>query len=161
MKLSSVFKILPTRKAYAHCDIPCGIYDPTPSQMAAHTVVRMVQLLQEAEKKEDTVAREHEVARLTRVKEKHGEGVEEEIGTLENDYFKEEHYAKYPTLKKTIEETVKLSIKVRQTIDMNASLELLEKVLQIAEIFYKTKNVTPVRVKSIYPTELEIVTYTA
>ena len=45
-------------------------------------------------------------------------------------------------------------------IDAEAAKELLEKVLQISEIFYKTKNVKPVRVKSLYPTEGEIVTYT-
>src|SRR5947208_3004470 len=32
----------PAPVAYAHCDIPCGIYDPHPEEMAAHTVVRMI-----------------------------------------------------------------------------------------------------------------------
>lgn len=155
MKLSSILKILPSQIAYAHCDIPCGVYDPTPAQIAAHTVVRMTQLLGEHG---DNM---HDVARIVHVKEEHGEKVEDELGTLENDYFKEEHYKAHPTLKATIEEAVALSIKVRQKVDLDLSKELLEKVLQIAEIFYQTKNVTPVRVKSVYPTELEIVTYTA
>jgi len=48
---------------------------------------------------------------------------------------------------------------VRQGIDMEAAKELLETVLQISEIFYKTKDVTPIRVKSVYPTEGEMVFY--
>ncbi len=155
MKFVSFFaKLLPEKIAYAHCDIPCGVYDPTPAQIAAHTVLRMTQLL--AEKTEA-----HDISRITRVKEKHGERVEEELGTLENDYFKEEHYKTYPELKKLIEEAVKLSIKTRQEVNLDACNEMLEKVMQIAEIFYKTKNVTPVRVPSIYPTKGELVTYKA
>lgn len=154
MKLLNFF----TGDAFAHCDIPCGIYDPTPAQIAAHTVLRMTQLLKDVKREDETTA-EHDIARMTRVKEKHGERVEEELGTLENDYFKPEHFEANPNLKDLLADTVKLSAKARQHIDLEASKQLLEKVLQISEVFYKTKNVTPVRVKSLYPTEAEIVTY--
>lgn len=167
MRLVSILaKILPVNIAFAHCDIPCGVYDPTPLQIAAHTVLRMTHMLNELKpSKEEPDFEERkriisQIARITRVKEKHGEIIEEEIGTLENDYFKEEHFKTYPDLKKLIEETVKLSVKARQNIDEEACKELLEKIMQIAEIFYKSKNVTPVRVQSLYPTEGEIVTYT-
>lgn len=144
--------------AFAHCDIPCGIYDPHQAQLAAHTVLRMTQLLKDVKREDETTA-EHDIARMTAVKEKHGEIVEDELGTLENDYFKKEHFESYPQLKGLLADAVSLSIKTRQHIDMEASLELLEKVMQVAEIFYKTKNVTPVRIKSVYPTEGEIVSY--
>lgn len=157
--LTKIFAFLPSQNVYAHCDIPCGIYDPTPVQIAAHTVLRMTNLLMEAGQEKDGVVREHQVSRLTRVKEKHGQLVEEELGTLENDYFKEEHHKKYPQLGKLILEAVKLSVKTRQTIDEPSSKEMLEKVLQISEIFYKSKDVTPVRVKSLYPTGGEMVVY--
>lgn len=152
--LSFLVKILPAQTVYAHCDIPCGIYDPTPMQIAAHTVLRMTQLL--AEKTEV-----HDIARITHVKEEHGERVENELGTLENDYFKPEHFEKFPELKGLLADAVKLSVETRQNIDLEKAQTLLEKVLLISEIFYKTKNVTPVRVPSIYPTKGEIVTYTA
>ena len=96
---------------------------------------------------------------MTHVKEEHGQLVEEELGTLQNDYFKPEHFKAHPNLEELLEKAVKLSINVRQNIDAEAAKELLETVLQISEIFYKTKNVTPVRVKSVYPTKGEIVTY--
>ena len=153
--------ILPFNYVYAHCDIPCGVYDPTPLQIASHTVLRMTQLLGDVEKEEDGIAREHKIARLTHIKEEHGGKVEDELGTLENDYFKDEHFAAHEDLKDLLSQTVALSIKTRQGIDLAIAQELLEKVLLISEIFYKTKNVPPVRVKSLYPTGQEIVTYTA
>ena len=152
--LSFLVKILPAQTAYAHCDIPCGIYDPTPMQIAAHTVLRMTQLLSEK-------TEVHDVARIAYVKEEHGGRVENELGTLENDYFKSEHFEKFPELKDLIADAVKLSAETRQHIDLEKAQTLLEKVLLISEIFYKTKNVTPVRVSSLYPTKGEIVTYTA
>lgn len=154
VKFGSIFSyFLKEEIAYAHCDIPCGIYDPAPLQIAAHTVLRMSQLYEE--QKEDL----HAIVRIVHVKEEHGEKVEDELGTLENDYFKPDHYEKYPELKKLIAEAVILSIKTRQKIDIELSQDLLEKCMLISEIFYKTKNVIPIRVKSLYPTGGEFVTY--
>ena len=155
MNLATVFKLLPSQIAYAHCDIPCGIYDPNQAQLAAHTVYRMTQLFEEH--KESL----HDVERIVHVKEEHGELVEDALGTLENDYFKAEHFEKFPELKGLLFDAVQLSIKTRQNVDLQLAGNLVEKVLQIAEIFYKTKGVTPVRIKSVYPTGLEFVTYTA
>lgn len=155
MNLAPVFKLLPSRIAYAHCDIPCGIYDPNQAQLAAHTVYRMTQLFEEH--KEIL----HDVERIVHVKEEHGELVEDALGTLENDYFKPEHFEKFPELKGLLSDALQLSIKTRQKVDLQLAGDLVEKVLQIAEIFYKTKGVNPARVKSVYPTELEFVTYTA
>lgn len=159
MKLVRFFLTrLPKELVYAHCDIPCGIYDPHNMQMAAHTVIRMTQLLQQMKREDETKA-EHDIARIAHVKEEHGDLLEEEIGTLDNDYFKPEHHEKFPNLKELMEKTVKASIKARQNIDMEAAQEALDGALQISEIFYQTKGVTPVRVKSVYPTEGEIVLY--
>lgn len=154
-----IAKLFPLEIAYAHCDIPCGIYDPTPMQISAHTILRMTQLLLDFEKEDNAIARQHKITRIVSAKEDHGKRIEEEIGTLEHDYFKEEHFKNFPELKTLIPEAVALSIKTRQNIDIVASQDLLEHILKIAEIFYKTKSVTPVRVPSIYPTKGELVTY--
>lgn len=155
----SLINFLPAKTVYAHCDIPCGIYDPHNAQMAAHTIIRMTQLLSEVKRDNETKA-EHDIARLTRVKEDHGELVEHELGTLENDYFKDEHFKEFPELAELIKSAVKLSIKVRQNIDMDAADQLLETVMKVAEIFYKTKKLKPVRIASGYPTGGEIVSHT-
>ena len=46
--LKRLLQLLPAKTVYAHCDIPCGIYDPNRLQQAAHTVLRMTQLLIDA-----------------------------------------------------------------------------------------------------------------
>ncbi len=151
-------KFIPEKTAYAHCDIPCGIYDPHNAQMAVHTIIRMTQLLTEVKRKSELKA-EHDISRLTYVKENQSSLLEEELTTLENDYFKEEHFKEYPKLGEYFSNANKLGAKARQNIDIDAAKELLEEVMQIAEIFYKTKGVEPVRVKTVYPTGGEIVIY--
>lgn len=150
--------LLPQKKAFAHCDIPCGIYDTHQSQLAAHTIIRMTQFLQEVKRDNETKA-EHDIARCTHIKEKHANLLEEELETLRNDYFKEEHFKEYSNLNELFTKVLKSLAKARQNIDMDAADETLSLVLEISEIFYKTKGVEPVRIKSIYPTEKEVVLY--
>ena len=167
MKKSIVFRILnliPEKTAFAHCDIPCGIYDPYVAQRAAHTVIRMTQLLTDLKRENPSASSgqaetkaEHDVARLTHVKEEHSSLLEEELDTLRNDYFKEEHFKQYPNLHDLFVKTLKSAAKARQEIDMQSANETLSGVQEIAEIFFKTKGVESVRVKSVYPTGGEIV----
>ncbi len=153
-----ISKIFPSKIVFAHCDIPCGIYDPHNAQMAAHTVLRMTQIMDEIGKIKNPSAEDRsKFIRCVKVKEEHGEIVEDELGTLENDYFKEEHFKKFPNLKELIEVAVKLSIKTRQNVDLESSKKMIDVAMQIAEIFYKTKDLAPVRVSSGYPTGGEIV----
>jgi nickel superoxide dismutase len=154
--LKSFLKLLPAKIAFAHCDIPCGIYDPYMAQRAAHTIIRMTQLLSEI-KQDDDLTSDHTIARVTHVKEKHSDILEEELETLRNDYFKEEHFVTYSNLNELFTKTLKASAKARQEINMEAAQEVLSGVLEIAEIFFKTKNVQSVRVKSVYPTGGEMV----
>lgn len=151
--LNLFVKLLPTKPVFAHCDIPCGIYDPHHMQLAAHTVIRMTVLIQEAGN--DV----HKIARCTHVKEEHADLVEEEIETLWGDYFKKEHFEKFPKLNNLIYETVKLTGDVRQSVDLEAANKLLINTQKIAEIFWKTKGMEPVRIPSGYPTEGEIVSH--
>ena len=149
-------KLLIEKTAYAHCDIPCGIYDPYLAQRAAHTIIRMTQLLTEI-KQEDDLKSDHSIARITHVKEDHSNILEEELETLRNDYFKEEHFKEYPNLNDLFVQALKSCTKARQDIDMAAAQDSLAKIQEIAEIFFKTKNVESIRVKTVYPTGGEIV----
>jgi nickel superoxide dismutase len=108
---------------------------------------------------EDNSSKEkaHTVARITLVKEEHTDLLEEELETLRNDYFKEEHFKTYPNLESLFKTVLKVVSKARQEINMEAAQETLSMVQEIAEIFFKTKNVEPIRVKSVYPTGGEIV----
>ena len=155
-------KIHPAKEVHAHCDIPCGIYDPTPAQIAAHTVVRMTSLLDELkassaeppfEERKKIIS---QVSRLTKIKEEHAELIKHEIRIIWGDYFKEEHLKDYPDLHGKVFKIMKLASSAKQNIDLGAANELLAAVQEFAEIFYKTKKLEPVRIPSGYPTGGEI-----
>ncbi len=151
--LSFLIKLLPVRPVYAHCDIPCKIYDPHAAQMAAHTVIRMTDLLKEAG---DDI---HKIVRLTKVKEEHAEILKREVSILWSDYFKPEHLEKYPDLHNQVWQILKLASQTKQEIDSDAAAKLLSEVQKLAEIFFQTKNLEPVRIPSSFPTEGEIVSH--
>ncbi len=140
-------RLAPPRSAEAHCDIPCGIYDPHAAQIAALTVVRMVQLMQGLQKPDAGASKEEwdyytmQISRYTAVKEHHAELVEKELITLWADYFKPEHLEKYPNLHDIVWKAVKVSGTARQQISMDAAQQLLAATQQIAEIFWATKGV--------------------
>jgi len=159
----SIDKIKPAKIAYAHCDIPCGIYDPHLAQVAAHTVIRMVDLINELKSPGENPTFEqrkeimHKINRYTSVKEEHAELCKKEIRILWGDYFKPEHIQKYPELHELVWKVMKLGSKARQEINLQASEELLEAVNKIAEIFWETKGMGTIIFKAPYPTARETV----
>ncbi|MCL4353660.1 superoxide dismutase, Ni [Patescibacteria group bacterium] len=152
--------IVPRQIAYAHCDIPCGIYDPHLAQVSAHTVIRMTDLILDLKKEEtETGDKEfmHKIARYTKVKEEHAEMVKHEVRIIWGDYFKEEHLKDYPDLHNLVFKIMKLASKTRQEVDKQSASDLLSSVQEFAQIFWKTKNRETVKVSSSYPTGGEIV----
>jgi len=84
-------------EAKAHCDIPCGIYDPISAQIAAVTVARMIDLMADlAGKTSDKTAPDYmmAMARYSLVKEEHAEKAKAEIRVIWGDYFKAAHLEK-------------------------------------------------------------------
>ncbi len=161
--LRGMDRIRPGPVAYAHCDIPCGIYDPHHAQMAAHTVIRMIDLLGQLEhpgpeasldKKKEFHGR---IARYTATKEQHAELAKHEVRILWGDYFKPEHVQAHPELHEAVWKVMKLGSKGRQEFDRKQAEELLEAVNRVAEVFWKTKNVATIRVKPPYNTNAETV----
>lgn len=163
--LDLLIKIIPSKLVFAHCDIPCGIYDPHEAEVAAHTIIRMVNLINDLTLSSEEPSFEErkkiisQVSRLTKVKEEHAQKVEHEIITLWADYFKEEHLKDYPNLHDLVWKTVKLTGDVRQKVDLKAAQNLLANVQEIAEIFWKSKGFEPIRIPSGYPTKGEIVSH--
>lgn len=139
----SIFNILPSKPVYAHCDIPCGLYDPAAAQMAAQTVLKMVQKIKalnnEATGNELLQVRNSFVRMVTN-KEKHAKLCEEELVTLWVDYFKPEHLEKYPTLHDTFWKACKLCAKNMQNIDEIMAKELVDAVDHIAGMFAESKK---------------------
>ncbi len=144
--------------AYAHCDIPCGIYDPYAAQVAAHTVVRMDMLIADVMKSGGTTAEDrNKIVRYVSVKEQHAEIVKHEITVIWGDYMKPEHAAANPGLQELVWSTLKLAGKAKQSTDIKDAEALLESVQKFAEVFWLTKNVPTTRAKSFYPTERTMV----
>lgn len=135
-----VGKLLPVRVAYAHCDIPCGIYDPKSAQIAAATVLRMVQLIGEFPAKNPTINDRNKLIRCVLIKEEHARKCKEEILILWTDYFKPEHLATFPNLHEMFWKVAKLCSKNKQEVSMELAQELVRGVDEIAEIFMKTKS---------------------
>ena len=157
--LSQLDKVFRVERAKAHCDIPCGIYDPIVAQIAALTVVRMIDLMLDQEKKnpDKDLAFHNSVSRYVAVKEEHALRVKDEIRVIWGDYMKLEHADKYPQLHGLVHETMKLASAAKQTASREQAVELLEAVNQFAEIFWQTKNVATKRAKAPYPPALEVV----
>lgn len=161
--LRFIDKFFPPSFAFAHCDIPCGIYDPHLAQMAAHTVLRMTAMIVDlkASSKEPPFDERKriisQIARLTKVKEEHAELVKHEVRVIWGDYFKPEYLERYQEVGDLVFKIMKQASRVKQEVNHQAAQELLESVQKFAEIFWKTKERETVRVKSGYPTEGEIV----
>ena len=148
---------------YAHCDIPCGIYDPHQAQVSVLTIVRINQLIAEMPKlspqstPEEREAYVHKFSRYTAVKEEHAELCKRELRVLWGDYFTPDHLKSYPELHTLFWEAMKLSSKVRQEVNLQAAQDLLVKVQKIAEIFWKTKGADTRRQASLQKAGGELV----
>ncbi|HUC38740.1 MAG TPA: superoxide dismutase, Ni [Candidatus Acidoferrum sp.] len=156
--LKALDRIVKFKVAYAHCDIPCGIYDPHTAQIAAHTVLRMDMLIADLVKNNDmTTDGRNKMIRYTAVKEQHAEICKHEVRVLWADYFKPEHATAHPELHGLVWDTLKSASKAKQGTSVADAEALLENVQKIAEMFWKTKNIQTSRVKSPYPTEHTLV----
>jgi len=145
--------------ARAHCDIPCGIYDPISAQIAAVTVVRMIDLMTDLDSKagEKGTDYHNSLSRYIAVKEEHAEKAKAEIRVIWGDYIKAPHLEKYPELHGLVHQIMQLGSKSRQTTDRQTTLDFVEAINKFTEIFWATKNIATKRVKSPYNPPLELV----
>ena len=130
----------PTTVAYAHCDIPCGIYDPTAAKIAADTVAKMVEKIGQLDKAATDFTTRGNFVRMVTVKEQHAEICKKELQVLWSDYFKPEHVEKYPKLHDMFWKALKLASKNKQNIDAQAAADLQAAVKEISDVFWATKK---------------------
>lgn len=130
---------LPSQDVYAHCDVPCGIYDPKPAQIAAATVLKMVDLIEALPKENPTVEDRNKFVRCVWTKEEHARKCKEELLILWTDYFKPEHLAKFPDLHDKFWKAAKLCSENKQHVNRESAQKLVAAVDEIAEIFAKSK----------------------
>lgn len=140
--LHIISKVLPVHIAYAHCDVPCGIYDPKPMQIAAQTVLKMVQKIKELDsdlRQNDNADNMNSLVRMIWTKEEHARKCKEELLILWTDYFKPEHLKTFPKLHDIFWNAAKLCSKNKQEVNLESAQELIKEVDEIAKIFAKSK----------------------
>lgn len=127
------------KTAYAHCDVPCGIYETDTMAHAAATCKRMIEKIAELGEL-DSPEKMNTFVRCVMTKEKHAQKVKKEVYILWSDYFKPEHVEKYPELHDKLWKTVKQASTVKQTVSMTEAERLVEMVHDVAHLFAETKN---------------------
>ena len=157
--IQTIDRFHPFPKAKAHCDVPCGIYDPITAQINALTVVRMMDLMTGlAEGDDKTVVDFHNsMSRYVAVKEDHAEKAKHEIRVIWGDFIKDTHVEKYPELPGLVHKIMQFGSKSRQTADRANGLALVDAINQFAEIFWAIKDIKIKKVKAPYAPGLEMV----
>jgi nickel superoxide dismutase len=117
----------------AHCDLPCGVYDPAQARIEAESVKGCVTKFNDSD---DEVFR----TRATIIKEERAELVKHHLWVLWTDYFKPEHLEKYPQLHDMFWKATKTAGEVKKTNDVAVADRLLEQIAAIDKIFWETKK---------------------
>lgn len=157
--IQSVDRAIPFPEAKAHCDVPCGIYDPITAQIDALTVVRMMDLMSTlAEGDEKSRPDFHNsMTRYITVKENHAEKAKREIRIIWGDFIKDAHVQKHPELPGLVHKIMQLGSKCRQTADLDQGLAFVDAINQFSEIFWAIKEVKTKKAKAPYAPSLEMI----
>ena len=129
MKLSFSQLIKPV---YAHCDLPCGVYDPAQAKIEAQSVKAIMEKYAGLD--------DHNKTRAIVIKEERAELVKHHLMVLWADYFKPEHLEKYPDLHTRFWQAIKLASDCKHHIEAEYGQKLVEAIDEIAEIFWETKK---------------------
>ena len=144
--------------ASAHCDIPCKIYDPISSQIAALSVIRFLDLIAELEAKEQLTLADHaQLARLVNEKEIHAAKVKDEVRVIWGDYFKAPQFEQFPNASELVHKIMLTASACKQHLDRAKGDELLTLVNEFAQIFWATKGVETFTTECPYPPAKNVV----
>jgi nickel superoxide dismutase len=135
----------PAKEVAAHCDGPCGVYDPASARIAAEAVLSMTKkilALTPPEGKDDQawVAFRNSVVRYIQIKEEQAQIAKDELLILWTDYFKPAHLEKYPDLHDTFWQAAKLCSAVKVEVSLEKANALMDAIKKIHEIFWATKD---------------------
>ncbi|MFM7718676.1 MAG: superoxide dismutase, Ni [Actinomycetota bacterium] len=123
----------PKRTVHAHCDLPCGVYDPAQARIEAESVKACQEKYQG---NEDPVFR----GRAVQIKEERAELVKHHLWVLWTDYFKPEHLAKFPELHELFWNATKEAGLAKKSLDPAQGQKLVDQIKEIDRIFWETKK---------------------
>ena len=143
-------------EAQAHCDIPCKIYDPCVAQVAALSIIRLMDLIAELGDL-NTPANATQLARLASQKESHAAQVKHDVTTIWGDYFKQPQIERFPQIHKVTHGIMQAASKCKQGTMREDGIELLSQLNQFAELFWHSKDSPTQSVIAPYPPKLKVV----
>lgn len=120
------------KPVYAHCDLPCGVYDPAQAQIEAKSLKAILEKYDGFD--------EHNKSRAIIIKEQRAELVKHHLMVLWADYFKPEHLEKYPDLHEKFWKAIKQASEVKHHLEVEEADKLLKQIDEIADIFWQTKK---------------------
>ncbi|MBI2639155.1 superoxide dismutase, Ni [Candidatus Peregrinibacteria bacterium] len=132
------------KKAHAHCDVPCGVYETDSALWAVETCQKLVEKLlaleaPAANNKQASLEYQNTVTRTVLVKEEYAQICKNQLLILWTDYFKAEHIAKWPDLHEKIWKAAKQCSVVKRTVNLDEVKKLRTLVEEIAGIFKASK----------------------
>ena len=127
--------LAPRTVVHAHCDLPCGVYDPAQARIEAESVKAISEKYQANNDPEFRT-------RALIIKEQRAELVKHHLWVLWTDYFKPAHFEKYPQLHTLFNEATKLAggSGAKGNTDPATADQLLGKIDEISKIFWETKQ---------------------
>jgi nickel superoxide dismutase len=125
--------LAPRRTVHAHCDLPCGVYDPAQARIEAESVKACQEKFQGSD---DAEFRDRAVS----IKEQRADLVKDHLWVLWTDYFKPEHLEKYPNLHDLFWNATKEAGLAKKSTDPAQGQKLLDQIDEIAKIFWETKS---------------------
>ncbi len=131
--------LAPKAIAHAHCDLPCGVYDPEQARIEAESVYRIIE---KYGANEDPVFR----TRAIKIKEDRADLVKHHLDVLWHDYFKPEHLEAVPNLHELFWSANKQVSKVKASVDIADAKKLLELIDEVDAAWKKTGGEQKTRV---------------
>ena len=143
--LSRLIRALaPRHVAHAHCDIPCGVYDPQQARIEAESCYKIIQKYQESD---DALFK----ARCIHVKEERAELAKHHIDVMWHDYFKPEHVEKFPDLHDVCWKAAKQASLVKRSLDIAEAEKLLTLIDRIDHMWRETGGPGSTRMQPMQP----------
>ena len=135
----------PAPKVYAHCDGPCGVYDPASVRIAAEAVLSMTQKIvamdiPDPSDKAAYIEYHNKFNRYVAIKEEQAHLAKAELLVLWTDYFKPHHVEANPNIHNIFWKAAKLCSACKVNIDQQKAEELMQSVEKIHHMFWKSKG---------------------
>ena len=116
--------LAPRTTVHAHCDLPCGVYDPEQARIEAESVYKIIEKM--GANSDATFT-----ARAIGIKEQRADLAKHHLDVLWHDYFKPEHLEKVPNLHELFWNATKQVSKVKASTDIADAKKLLDLIDEI------------------------------